>query len=514
MSQNRLLKGIDWTVLILGFLIVTFGIMNVYSVNPDLGEKQLIWFGLGMVMILILIIVSGNNRNFFEIYSPVFYIVSLILLVGVLIVGKEINGAKAWYRFGPLSLQPAEFAKIGTALLIANFINHSNANLKDISFVGKVLLVIAIPVALILLQPDLGSVIIFCSFSIALYREGLNPWIIIAPIILLVIFLISIVQIPFYVLLILGFIILTIALLILAFNYNQNVIDVMHGILIGLSIFFLLLIGICYLVEDLSESTRESFGHLFPMRALFFSEPIFFNTVFFGLIGFAISIIPVFILKLTEQKEMNNSPFKTQNGLSANVLNFSIIVSIVLLLFASTVSFISPIIFEKLPKHQKERVMVLYEGEAKYRDTSGYNLLYAKTAIGSGELYGKGYNQGTIKKGRFVPEQQTDYIFTAVGEEWGFIGSTALVIVYAIFVGRLFFLAENQKNKFARFYGYSVASILFFHFFINISMVIGLFPTVGIPLPFFSYGGSSLWGFTILIGIFLIIHYKNSQGFI
>ncbi|MBO6213776.1 rod shape determining protein RodA [Algoriella xinjiangensis] len=514
MSQNRLLQGIDWMVLILGLIIVTFGIMNVYSVNQDLGVKQMIWFGLGMVMILALIIASGNNRNFFEIYSPVFYIISVLLLVGVLLVGKEINGAKAWYRFGPLSLQPAEFAKIGTALLIANFLNHSNANLKDISFIGKILLIIGIPVALILLQPDLGSVIIFCSLSIALYREGLNPWIIITPIIGLIVFLISIVQIPFYVLLVFGFIVLVIVLLMLAFNYTKDVIDAMHGILVGLSIYFLLLIVVCYFVENLSEETRESFGHLFPMRSLFFSEPIFFNTVFFGLIGFVISMIPIIVLKLTEQKEINNSPFKTQSGLAANMLNLSIIVSIVLLLVTSIISFISPIIFEKLPKHQKERVMVLYEGEAKYRDTSGYNLLYAKTAIGSGELYGKGYNQGTIKKGRFVPEQQTDYIFTTVGEEWGFLGSTFLVLIYAVFVGRLFYLAEIQKNRFARFYGYCVASILFFHFFINIAMVIGLFPTVGIPLPFFSYGGSSLWGFTILIGIFLIIHYKNSQGFI
>ncbi|MEG0188189.1 rod shape-determining protein RodA [Algoriella sp.] len=514
MSQNRLLQGIDWMVLILGLIIVTFGIMNVYSVNQDLGVKQLIWFGLGMVMVLALIIASGNNRNFFEIYSPVFYIISIVLLIGVLIVGKEINGAKAWYRFGPLSLQPAEFAKIGTALLIANFLNHSNANLKDISFIGKILLIIAIPVALILLQPDLGSVIIFCSLSIALYREGLNPWIIITPIIGLIVFLISIVQIPFYVLLVFGFIVLVIVLLMLAFNYTKDVIDAMHGILVGLSAYFLLLIIVCYFVENLSEETRESFGHFFPMRSLFFSEPIFFNTVFFGLIGFVISIVPIIVLKLTEQKEIHNSPFKMQSGLAANMLNLSIIVSIILLLITSIISFISPIIFEKLPKHQKERVMVLYEGEAKYRDTSGYNLLYAKTAIGSGELYGKGYNQGTIKKGRFVPEQQTDYIFTTVGEEWGFLGSTFLVLIYAVFVGRLFYLAEIQKNRFARFYGYCVASILFFHFFINIAMVIGLFPTVGIPLPFFSYGGSSLWGFTILIGIFLIIHYKNSQGFI
>ncbi len=501
-------------VLILGFIIVTFGIMNVYSVNQDLGVKQMLWFGLGMVMILALIIISGNNRNFFEIYSPLFYIISVVLLVGVLIFGKEINGAKAWYRFGPLSLQPAEFAKIGTALLIANFINHSNANLKDVNFIGKILVVIAIPVALILLQPDLGSVIIFCALSISLYREGLNPWLIIAPIIGLIVFLISIIEVPFYVLLFFGLAVLVIALLILAFSYNQNVVDAMHGVLVGLSVFFLLLILICHLVEDLSEATRESFGHLFPMRSLFFSEPIFFNTTFFGLIGFLISIIPIVILKLTQQKEFNESPFKKQNGLAANVLNFSIVVSIVLLLFTSIISFIWPIIFEKLPKHQKERVMVLYEGEAKYRDTSGYNLLYAKTAIGSGELYGKGYNQGTIKKGRFVPEQQTDYIFTTVGEEWGFVGSTFLVLIYALFVGRLFYLAEIQTSRFARFYGYSVAAILFFHFFINIAMVIGLFPTVGIPLPFFSYGGSSLWGFTILIGIFLIIHYKNNKGFI
>lgn len=514
MSQNRLLQGIDWVVLTLGMIIVIFGIMNVYSVNPDLGVKQIIWFGLGMVFVLGLVIISSNNRNFFEINSPFIYLISCLLLVGVLFFGKEINGAKAWYRFGPLSLQPAEFAKIGTALLIANMINHSNANLNNVSFLGKLVLVLLIPITLIMLQPDLGSVIIFCSFSIALYREGLNPWIILAPIVGLLIFLISIVQIPFYVLLFFGFIILVIALLILSFNYSKDVEDAAYGVLIGLSIYFVLLIIICYFVAHLSEELRESFGHLFPMRSLFFSEPIFFNTVLFGLIGAVISILPVVVMKIVYQKETATSPFKLQSGLAANVMNFSIVCSIVLLLFTSIVSFISPIIFEKLPKHQKERVMVLYEGEAKYRDTSGYNLLYAKTAIGSGEMFGKGYNQGTIKKGRFVPEQQTDYIFTAVGEEWGFVGSVFIVIVYALFVARLYHLAEQQQNRFARFYGYCVGSILFFHFFINIAMVMGLFPTVGIPLPFFSYGGSSLWGFTILIGIFLIINYKSKQSLI
>ena len=508
------MQGIDWIVIILGLALLIFGIMNVYSVDSERGIKQIIWFSLGMVMILGMIIISGNNRNFFETYSPVIYAISVLLLAGVLVVGKEINGAKAWYSFGPVSLQPAEFAKIGTSLLIANLVNNSNSNLRDITFLGRIALIVIIPIALILMQPDLGSVIIFCSLSIPLYREGFHPMVILSPIIALVLFLISIVQIPFYVLLFFGFIVLVIVLFILAFNYNKETEDACYGTLIGLFIFFLILIGLAYLLGSFSEETRLSFGHLFPNKALFFSEPIFFNTLLFGSVGAFVSIIPVIIMKLSYEREVSSSPFKLQSGVAANVMTVSVIVSIVVLLFTSIISFISPIIFEKLPKHQKERVMVLYEGEAKYRDTSGYNLLYSKTAIGSGELYGKGYNQGTIKKGRFVPEQWTDYIFCTVGEEWGFVGSVGVVILYALFIGRLFYIAENQKNKFARFYGYSVAAILFFHYFINIAMVMGLFPTVGIPLPFFSYGGSSLWGFTILIGIFLIINYKQNQSLI
>jgi len=488
--------------------------MNVYSVDSERGIKQIIWFSLGMVMIFSLVIFSGNNRNFFETYSPVIYAISVLLLVGVLVIGKEINGAKAWYSFGPVSLQPAEFAKIGTSLLIANLINHSSANLKDIGFLGKIALIVIIPIALILMQPDLGSVIIFCSLSIPLYREGFHPWVILSPIIALIIFLISIVQIPFYVLLFFGFIVLVVTLIVLSFNYNKEIEDACYGVLIGLFLFFLLLIGASYILGILDEETRLGFGHLFPNSVLFFEEPIFFNTLLFGGVGAFMSLVPVVLMKLSYEKETSSSPFKLQSGVAANVMTVSIIASIVALLFTSTISFISPIIFEKLPKHQKERVMVLYEGEAKYRDTSGYNLLYSKTAIGSGELLGKGYNQGTIKKGRFVPEQWTDYIFCTVGEEWGFVGSVGLVILYALFIGRLFYLAEMQKNRFARFYGYSVAAILFFHYFINIAMVMGLFPTVGIPLPFFSYGGSSLWGFTILIGIFLIINYKQNQSLI
>lgn len=486
--------------------------MNVYSVQQDLGIKQMMWAGLGMVMIFGLMVISNNNRNFFEANSILIYGVAVILLAGVLVFGKEINGAKAWYRIGSLSLQPAEFAKIGTALLIANFLNHSNSNLNDLKSLGRILIIVCIPIALIMLQPDLGSVIIFCSLCIPLYREGLNPGIIIIPIIGIILFLISIVHIPFYVLLIFGFALLFIVLLINSFYYSQDVEETMYGIMIGLSIFFLLIIILSYLVSSLPEQTRESFGHLYPPRALFFTDPIRFNVNVFGTIGLLFSALPVLFYKLGKRKESMHSPFKINSGFKTDIMTTSAIIATIALIFVTTLSFISPIVFEKLPKHQKERVMVLYEGEAKYRDTSGYNLLYAKTAIGSGEFAGKGYLQGTVKQGRFVPEQQTDYIFVTVGEEWGFLGSVAVVIVYALFIGRIFYLAESHTNRFVRFYGYSVGAILFFHFFINIAMVMGLFPTVGIPLPFFSYGGSSLWGFTILIGIFLIIHFQHKQS--
>ncbi len=512
MGQSRALQGIDWPTILLGLLLLIFGVMNVYSVNPDLGVKQMITAGLGALMIFGLIIISNNNRNFFEANSIMIYAISVILLAGVLVIGKEINGAKAWYRFGSFSLQPAEFAKIGTALLIANFLNHSNTNLNDLSTLGRILLILIIPIALIMIQPDLGSVIIFCSLAIPLYREGLNSGYLIIPIIGVVLFLISIVQIPFYVLILFGFIVLFISLLINAFNYSQDVEDMTYGVMLALVLFFGLIIGLSYLVSNLSLETRESFGHLYPERALFFSDPIRFNVNFYGFIGLILSLIPVVLMKIGRKKESMNSPFKINSGFKTDVMTTSAIVAIITLIFVTSLSFISPIIFEKLPKHQKERVMVLYEGEAKYRDTSGYNLLYAKTAIGSGEFAGKGYLQGTVKKGKFVPEQQTDYIFVTVGEEWGFLGSVAVVLVYSLFIGRIYYLAERHTNRFVRFYGYSVASILLFHFFINIAMVMGLFPTVGIPLPFFSYGGSSLWGFTILIGIFLIVHFQHKQS--
>ena len=192
----------------------------------------------------------------------------------------------------------------------------------------------------------------------------------------------------------------------------------------------------------------------------------------------------------------------------------SISVLTVVLALISGLSFGAPKVMEKLPKHQRERIEVLFKGEKAFRKTAGYNLLYSKTAIGSGGLLGKGYQEGSVTQGHFVPEQRTDYIFCTVGEEWGFVGSTILVLFYAIYIGRIYFLAERQKNTFGRVFGYCFASILLMHFSINIGMVMGLFPTVGIPLPYFSYGGSSLLAFSIMTGIFFKLNSQDKESFI
>ena len=192
-----------------------------------------------------------------------------------------------------------------------------------------------------------------------------------------------------------------------------------------------------------------------------------------------------------------------------------LIMGIVLIVgILSGLSYSSTYVLSKLPKHQRERIEVLYKGEKAFRDTSGYNLLYSKTAIGSGGFIGKGYKQGSVTQGKFVPEQETDYIFCTVGEEWGFLGSVILILCYSVFIGRIYYLAENQKSTFNRVFGYCFASILLIHFSINLGMVMGLFPTVGIPLPFFSYGGSSLLAFSIMTFIFFKLNYADKNSLV
>lgn len=405
-------EGIDKLGLGLYFLLCIFAIANIYSVDQKLGEKQLVFFCISLFVGLIIFF---SRSKFFENMAGIIYIGGVLLLIGLFPFGKEILGQKNWYKFGSFTMQPVEFAKIGTALMLANYVSGPDFNLKNKKSLWTTLAIIGIPAAVVLAIPDVGSMLVFIAFFIALYREGLSGLLFGIGFVFAAVFLISLAIPPIYV---------TIAVLLIA------------GVLIAMN----------------------------------------------------------------------------YHRMSWDVISISGIAGSILLLCG--LAFGSPYILEKLPKHQRERIEVLYKGEKAFRDTSGYNLLYSKTAIGSGGLWGKGYREGSVTQGKFVPEQQTDYIFCAVGEEWGFVGSALLVLAYLVYIGRIYYLSEQQKSTFNRVFGYCFASILLMHFSINLGMVMGLFPTVGIPLPYFSYGGSSLLAFSMMTFIFFKLNYSDKNSLV
>lgn len=410
------MKGID-TIGVLAYLVLCiFAILNIYSVDEGLGTKQFIFFVLSLILWGVIFAI---RYKFFENFAPIFYLGGVLLLLGLFPFGKEILGQKNWYKIGSFTMQPVEFMKIGTALMLANFVSNGSFTPTN-SNIFKALIIIGIPATIVLAIPDVGSLLVFFAFAIALYREGLNGRFFTTIGVFTMIFLISI-----------------------------------------------------YLVVN----------NINPLYEII-----------------AIVLISISIITKNFRTLMKNIP----------ILGGIVVITI----FLSGFVFFTPKILEKLPKHQRERVMVLYEGEMKYRDTSGYNLLYSKTAIGSGNIFGKGYREGSVTRGKFVPEQETDYIFCTVGEEWGFVGSTALILLYAFYIRRIYYLSEKQKSIFNRIFGYSFASILLMHFGINIGMVIGLFPTVGIPLPYFSYGGSSLVAFSIMTAIFFKLDYTDRNALV
>ncbi|WP_341658824.1 rod shape-determining protein RodA [Blattabacterium cuenoti] len=412
-KRNKILfRNIDWRIIFIYMIMIFFGCMNLYSVSPEKAEKQLIWILLSFFFIFIIFLFKPIH---YKHITPFLFLFTLFLLIGVFFFGKNVNGSKSWYVFGSISFQPSELAKISTSLMIAHIMSQENIenNNKALFHISIILL---LPTFLILLQPDPGSSIVFSSFLLTLYREGLSISFILYLLFYILLFVVSINLSPWIVIL----------LLFISFIF----------------LFFL-------------KKKNLSFIDLFFYIFLFISFSIF--------------------------------------------------------------SFLSPFFFQKILKqHHKDRINILFQNEfdRKYRDNVGYNLLYSKTAIGSGKLFGKGYQKGTVTKGKFVPEQHTDYIFCTVGEEWGFIGSVIFIIFYLLFISRIYFLSERQKNIFGRIFGYSVGNILFIHLIINLGMVMGLFPTIGIVLPFFSYGGSSLWSFTVLLFIFIRIDASDQTSLI
>ncbi|MDR1950650.1 MAG: rod shape-determining protein RodA [Bacteroidales bacterium] len=406
-EDKGFLKNVDGWLILIYLVLVIAGWFNihaaVYDENHssifDLSQrygKQMTFIIGALVLALVVLLV---DMRFFMNTAYLFYGLSVVLLIVVLLIGTRVSGQQAWIQIGGFSLQPAEIAKFTTCLALAKYLSTSGVILKKLSSKLLSFILIFFPPLLILLQPDTGSALVFAAFILVLYREGLPAWYIWTGFAAATIFMLDLL-LPFWVVLI--------------------ILGIGAGVLIY----------------------------------------------------------------------KNKKTFK------------NIVSAILLFATAAGFSYGSNYMFDKLESHQQDRINVLIGKEVDLRGV-GYNVNQSKIAIGSGGFFGKGYLEGTQTKFNFVPEQATDFIFCTVGEEWGFFGSTVILAVFLVMILRIVFLAERQRNVFARIYGYGVAAILFFHIFVNIGMVIGLLPVIGIPLPFFSYGGSSLWAFTLLLFVFI-----------
>ena len=411
--KNRL--KLDWIIISIYLLLVGFGVGNILSSSIS-GEEIYLFdftklygkqFIYAFISLFVGFIVISIDVKFYDRFSSLFYLLSLILLICLFLFGKRVNGALSWFPIGSFNLQPSEFVKITVALAVSKYISDYQTDLRKISDQAKLFLIILIPILIIILQNDTGSSIVFFSLFLVLYREGISQ------------------------------------------NYIK-------------SIFAIIILSIITLKFSLLISSVIA---------------VLFTTAYYFFKG------------------------KTKNK----------IIKIIVVSFLSlTTCFATTYTYNNILKnHQRNYIKVWLNLEKdplkikKMEKTILYNLNESKKAISSGGLTGKGYLKGTRTMGNFVPAQHSDYIFSTVGEEWGFFGSIFIIFLYTMLILRILYLSEIQKNKFSRVYGYSTASILFIHFLINIGMVLGLTPTIGIPLPFLSYGGSSLIAFTILLFVFL-----------
>ncbi len=407
-NNKTFFANIDWTLVLIYVSMLLFGWLNIYAANYGEGSynlltmaaepgKQLFWIGTSFLWIFLILILDGK---FYTTFSYLIYALMILFLVGVIIVGKEIGGAKSWYSIGSFSMQPSEFAKVGALLALSKYLSQLNINLKKIHTQIKALSIISLPILLIMLQPDAGSALVFTSLFLVLFREGIS----------------------------------SIYLKITSFAIMLFIVRLKFDLQVAMLI----------------------------------------TTLISGLFAY--------LLK------------KGRNSIKPAIIS--------LILGLGFVKSVGYLYNEILRPHQRNRIDLII-GKIDDIHGAGYNLHQSKIAIGSGGFTGKGFLDGTQTKFNFVPEQSTDFIFCTIGEEWGFIGSIITVGLFMLLLFRIVILAERQRSSFSRVYGYGVATILFCHFFINIAMTIGIMPVIGIPLPFFSYGGSSLWGFSILLFIFI-----------
>ena len=407
--------------------------------------KQTIFIGVSLLLSLIIFSV---DEKFWRVFAYPTYAFGLVLLAGVLVFGKEINGARAWFSFGGFGFQPVEVAKLGTCLALASYLSSPSVMLRERQTQLTVLGLLALPLALIALQPDAGSMLVFASFGIMFYREGLSP-------------------IPYIV----GFGLLGVFIVALMLESNEVV------------LYLMMLVSLLF-VFNISEKQR---WWLAATVALIVASAYLF---FSGKVQLAMLMMLGAVLIYTVVHSRRGR-FRL------------VILAIGGLLVATSLVYGTRFVFDHMKKHQRDRINIWLNTDKVDPRGPAYNLNNSKMAIGSGGFQGKGFLEGTMTKLNFVPEQHTDFIFCTIGEEQGFLGVFGIVAIFLMFIVRIVQVAERQRSNFVRLYGYGLAGIFFFHFFINIGMTMGVLPVIGIPLPFISAGGSSLMGFTAMLAILL-----------
>lgn len=473
-------RSIDWVTVLLYVLLVCIGAVSIYAASYDfdnasmfsLGEfsgKQFLWIGLSLVIGCAILLL---DYRLYEAYAYPIYGMMLLLLLLTIFIAPDIKGSRSWIVFGPVSLQPAEFGKTATAMALAKLFDSYNFRLNaKISNYFRAMIIIMVPVSLILMQKETGSALVYLSLIFVLYREGMSGLVLFSAL-------------------------CAIAYFVVAVKFTT---PLLLGIPVGEFIVFAVIMVIMTIML------------FFYCRDFFIARNVS--------IGFVGSGIVVTVLEICGVRINGLAYFITAISIACVYVAIAmfrhridkfivtILFTIVSVLFLFSVNYVFTGVLEP---HQQTRIRVALGIEEDLRG-AGYNVNQSKIAIGSGGVTGKGFLNGTQTKLKYVPEQHTDFIFCTIGEEQGFVGSAAVLILFLALILRIVHIAERQRTPFGRVYAYCVVSFLIFHLAINIGMVIGLCPVIGIPLPFFSYGGSALWGFTILLFILLRIDASRKE---
>ena len=474
--KDSVWKNVDWWTVTLYLALVILGWFSVCGASYNYGEpdffdfttragKQLMWIGCSMILGFVLLMLEDR---LYDTYAYLIYGFMILLLFGTIFNPHEIKGSRSWIVLGPVSLQPAEFAKFATALTLGKYIGEYTFSMQRTRDMLTSLAIILVPMTLIILQKETGSALVYLSFFLMLYREGMTGAVLFSGVCAVVFFIVGLrfgaVMMPDEMTTWGEFSVLTLVILL------ASLLVKLYGTPHSRASLYIFWTG----------------GGTILLGSLFSCYVIPFNVCHLQL--WLCGALVVYLILVYLRERLRNYLYV-----------------IVFTLCSVAFFFSTDYVFNKvLEPHQKVRIEVLL-GMKDDPAGAGYNVNQSKIAIGSGGLFGKGFLNGTQTKLKYVPEQDTDFIFCTVGEEQGFVGSAAVILLFMALILRLIILAERQDTRFGRVYGYCVMGIFFFHLFINIGMVLGLTPVIGIPLPFFSYGGSSLWGFTILLFVFLRI---------